>query len=675
MMKQYAECEVFFADDHTEKFRTEINGCTETDSGLCAKVRQVKSEGVELVSLCLRFNEDSGSEGRPLRAQMPIMMKFPLNKSPEALTAMYMLNPWWTRPAFLNGYDEIPQKTRIVFAKFSGCFACLFPMVSNHFVTMLSKGSETEICLEMNAGTEIPCDFDETVFLCGEGDSVEEAVRKVFAYLEKEKGLAPRTERKLPEMLTYLGWCSWDAFYREVNEEGIRAKAKEFQEKSVPVRWMLVDDGWQQVTDRTMDAFEPDPAKFPHGFRQMTEDIRRDSMVKWFGVWHALPGYWDGITPQSNAFKAAENDLLITPAGFVLPDPDNAEGFYGRWYEQLKADGIDFTKVDGQSSLSDLYKNTVPVPEAARGVSAGLEKASSVFGSALINCMGMAMENILARPSLAVSRNSDDFVPSRENGFAEHLLQNAYNSLYHNELYCCDWDMFWTRHPDAKRHALIRAISGGPVYFSDRVGDTDPEILKSLCCPDGELLMMSRSAKPSADCIFSDPVKSGVLKLQNAGRYAGSMAGGIAVFNLTDEKQEFSLSAQEIPELAGKGEYILFDYFRKEVIETDQGGIFRSAIDPQGCAFYTVLPEGEITCLGLTDKYAGFIAVEEQFTTGRRTDFVLHSCGSTGFISRKEVISVTANNKDVTDLLERNGCVYTLTLPEKNGKTILSVTV
>ena len=669
MKDRYAVCEVYFADDTAETFRTDFGSLKETDSGLCALVKKTHSDGAEVISLHLKCREE-----RFLRAEKPIRLKLSVHKQPEAMTAMYMLNPWWTRPAFVKGFDEIPEKTRIVFTKYSDCYGCLFPMVSGRFVTMMGSGSETEIALEMSAGTPLPCDISEPVFLYGEGASAEEAVHRVFAYLEKEKSLAPRSARKMPEMLKYLGWCSWDAFYREVNEEGIRAKAHELAEKKVPVRWMLVDDGWQQVSERTMDAFEPDPAKFPHGFKQMTDDIRRDTDVKWFGVWHALPGYWDGVTPGSRAYAEAEANLIRTPAGYVLPDPQNAEGFYRPWYEQLKKDGIDFTKVDGQSSLTDLYQNTVPIPQAARGVSAGLEQASSVFSGAVINCMGMAMENILARPALAVSRNSDDFVPARENGFAEHLLQNAYNALYHNELYCCDWDMFWTKHPDAARHALIRAVSGGPVYFSDRVLETDPKVLKSLCYPDGKLLMMSRSAKPSADCIFNDPMKSGVLKLHNAGCYAGGTAGVIAVFNLTEETQEYTFSPQEIPELSGERDYLIFDYFRREVMETEQG-LCHSALAPEGCAFYLVLPEEEITCLGLVDKYAGFMAVEEQYRIGFRSDFILHSCGSTGFIARKEVISVSVNNKDVTELLQRNGCVYTIALPEKEGRTILSVTL
>ena len=69
--------------------------------------------------------------------------------------------------------------------------------------------------------------------------------------------------------------------------------------------------------------------------------------------------------------------------------------------------------------------------------------------------MGMSMEQILARPSSAVSRSSDDFFPDRESGFPEHLLQNAYNTLYQDMLYYCDWDMFWTDHKDSVKHSLF----------------------------------------------------------------------------------------------------------------------------------------------------------------------------------------------------------------------------
>ena len=144
-------------------------------------------------------------------------------------------------------------------------------------------------------------------------------------------------------------------------------------------------------------------------------------------------------------------------------------------------------KVDGQSSFWSFAENSLPIGPAAKGMHQAPEGGASYMDGAIINCMGMAMENILSRPTSAISRNSDDFMPNKENGFVEHLLQNAYNSVYHDELYYCDWDMFWTKHEDAVKHSLLRAISGGSIYVSDQIGDTNPDVLKPLAYHNGEI--------------------------------------------------------------------------------------------------------------------------------------------------------------------------------------------
>ena len=99
----------------------------------------------------------------------------------------------------------------------------------------------------------------------------------------------------------------------------------------------------------------------------------------------------------------------------------------------LRREGIDFVKVDGQSAVKNYYENDIPVCRAARETHKALEGAAGAYmGGRLINCMGMSMENILGRQGSAMSRNSDDFLPNEPHGFTEHLLQNAYNAVYHD---------------------------------------------------------------------------------------------------------------------------------------------------------------------------------------------------------------------------------------------------
>lgn len=476
-------------------------------------------------------------------------------------------------------------------------------------------------------------------------------------------------------MFRYLGWCSWDAFYTDVTEDKLRQKADEFIEKQVPVKWMLIDDGWFSAQDKMLYDFAPDKVKFPHGFKNMIDDIREKSDIKWFGIWHALGGYWGGISPESDLVSQESSYLYQTTNGSIVPSPKTGSGFYNDWYEVLKREEIDFIKVDGQSATPFYFENCLPVSEAARGMNQALESGAYRMDGAIINCMGMAMENVLARPVSAISRNSDDFVPGKEEGFSEHLLQNAYNAIYHNELYCCDWDMFWTKHEDSVKHSLLRAISGGPIYFSDKIGNTNPKVLKPLMYEDGRLLMMDRSAKPTEDCIFTDPMENGILKLHNVAPWGGDRkGGGIAAYNLTTQQQTVTFMPADIPDLAVSDQYWVYDYFERKVRSLGRNEIYVDTVESRGFAWYVILPQGQnSSCLGLLDKYVGFSAVESIHEDGNAEIVVLQASGTLGWASQKAPQKVMIDAVDATKEVKKSGELYILSIPETINKTVLSI--
>jgi len=84
----------------------------------------------------IRLNMRQGA----LRKEKPIRVSLPTVQSPEKITAMYMLNDWWTRPAFVEGFQEIPARTQVAFLKYPDRFACLVPMVGKTFKTYLEAG-------------------------------------------------------------------------------------------------------------------------------------------------------------------------------------------------------------------------------------------------------------------------------------------------------------------------------------------------------------------------------------------------------------------------------------------------------------------------------------------------------------------------------------------------------
>ena len=653
-----------------------VNAGKQEKNGTAVSVTDFNEDDIRIGKIDLEILPVTLADIPYTEKDKPVQVRIPVEELPEKITAFYMFNPWWTRPAFCKDLSGIPERTQIALFKMKDRCVCLLPMVGDSYKAVMTAGSADEIVFEMTAGIGGIRRISEPLFIMSEGQTSYEAVHKIFAYLKLHTGLRLREERTVPEVFRYLGWCSWDAFYTEVSDEKIRQKAQEMTERNVPVRWFLIDDGWFGAREKMLADLRPDHEKFPEGFKRMTDEIRANSSIKWFGVWHALGGYWDGIAPGSPAEQQEQKDLYQNRAGSIVPDPGKGAGFYKDWHKLLRSEGIDFVKVDGQSAVPFYYQNGFPLAKAAREIAFSLESGACIMNGAMINCMGMGMETVLSRPASAVSRNSDDFLPAKEESFAEHLIQNAYNSVYHNEIYCCDWDMFWTNHKHAGKHSLLRAISGGPVYVSDRVGETDPEVLRPLTYADGRILMLERSAKPTEDCIFTDSTQNGVLKLHNIGKWGQeNIAGGVAVYNLTDRVQTFVTSPSDVPELDKDQEYWIYDFLEKAVVMPESAKTAGGGLGVGDYKWFVFLPKGQNgSCLGLSDKYCGFTAVEAMFTEGNTDTVVLKGTGNVSWISGKSPVKVLAGGRKVTDQMSSNGCLHTLRLPESAEKAVITIT-
>lgn len=627
--------------------------------------------GCHRMDLNLQILNPAGQESRSLRADSPIRVELSA-QAPQAITSFYLYNPWWTRPAFGSDFSEIPEKTQLALFQYSDRIVCFLPMVGTRFKAMLRPGTSSSLCLELSAGVEGITSLQEPLCFWAEADTAAQAVEQVFRAVCRVKGLRPRQEKALPELFRYLGWCSWDAFYAQVDEEKLLAKAEELKEKQVPVRWMLIDDGWMQVNGRQLSAFGPDPVKFPRGFAPLVQQLHQSTSIRWVGVWHALMGYWDGVDPAGSLAKSQV--LAQAEDGLLALNPKEAGSFYRDWYTELKAAGIDFAKADGQSAASIFFHHRMPLAEAAAGLGQALEAAAGIFDGAVINCMGMAMETVLARSSSALSRNSDDFVPQKPESFSEHLLQNAYNALYHNKLYICDWDMFWTNHPAGAKHALLRAVSGGPVYVSDRLGETVPEVLKPLCDPEGRIYRMDRSAQPTEDCVFRDPRKDGVLKLQNTVSGKACRAGGLAVFNLTGKAQPFTIGPGQLAELPRAEAWLVYDWFRKKASVVQADGLQTGILEPEAYGWYLLFPiNGDFVPLGLTEKYVSPGALESLRVQTREARFRLRQTGTSAWWCRHTPRQVRLNGQDLTACLRFTGGLWELPLPEAAEPADLTV--
>jgi raffinose synthase len=128
-------------------------------------------------------------------------------------------------------------------------------------------------------------------------------------------------------------------------------------------------------------------------------------------------------------------------------------------------------------------------------------------------------------------RASDDFYPKNSASQTIHIASCAYNSVMLGEIAVVDWDMFHSKHECALIHAVARAVSGGPVYVSDGIGNHDVSILRRLVLPGGDVLRTNQPARPTVDCLFSDVMRDGqtALKVFSLNKGGG---GVVAAFNV-----------------------------------------------------------------------------------------------------------------------------------------------
>ena len=64
--------------------------------------------------LKLEIEQDGCRRSDNLEEELPIILELETDIQPEAMTAMYLLNDWWTRPAFIRTFQEIPELTKAV---------------------------------------------------------------------------------------------------------------------------------------------------------------------------------------------------------------------------------------------------------------------------------------------------------------------------------------------------------------------------------------------------------------------------------------------------------------------------------------------------------------------------------------------------------------------------------
>lgn len=565
--------------------------------------------------------------------------------------AAHRYEPFWIQPRAGATLADFPVETQF----------CLFELASGA-VALVAGLMDAPLRASLRAEGE------ELVLVLDSGDPESRAQSALSLYvavhedvfaLTREGARAVsgrlgagrlRRDKSTPDFTDDFGWCTWDAFYQEVSHDNVRQGLQSFRAGGVEPRFVILDDGWQRVRsaptgERRLSGFGVDEAKFPGGLRGTVELAKGEFGVRTFLVWHAVHGYWGGVDGAAlgdygvrDQLRWYSPEILSHAPAFNVehwgpvvgtPAPSALQSFYDDYHAALAEMGVDGVKVDNQASVEGVSHGDGGRVRVMQATVQALEASTAKhFAGRLINCMSCSSERVYLAKDSTLLRSSVDFWPAIPASHGLHVYTNAVFGLFFGEFVLPDWDMFQSGHRAGAFHAAARAVSGGPVYVSDKPGGHDFELLRSLVLSDGSVLRARGVAVPTRDSVFGDPLTEPVLyKVWNENAHNRVLGVFNARYREPSEKLEGSVAASDVPGLPA-GDYALYFGRARQLVRVTRDARVALSLATLEAEVVTIAAiERGVAALGLADKLNGGAAITRQSFVGGAYELELREGG------------------------------------------------
>ena len=422
-----------------------------------------------------------------------------------------------------------------------GSYLSLLPLTAQNATTRFHVNDGGELKIELlHAGTaKVNGDFP--ILSWAKSKDLYQATYKAWdraaSLPQLEKMAGRREEKTYPEMFNYLGWCTWQqyAWNTAVTQEGLMKYYNKLEASNMPVRWLLIDDGWQNTQNMELINFQPSPEKFPSGWEVLKEK-KGEGKIKWTGLWHAFNGHWNGIHENhtlSGIDMMKHNDLLL-----VEDDQEDIQKYYERMAETTEEGGFDFVKVDVQARALTKYSGTKdPVSTVNQQLTALEEEVRRERDLGIINCMAMNTVQLFNTPYSTVTRVSQDYIVGNMPKAKSHIYQSYLSTIWLGYTVFPDHDMFHSSDSVSGRlMAVSKALSSAPVYLSDKPSEFIPENILPLTLSNGKLIKPLAPAVPIQRSIFKNVFDKPNPFIVSAP--LNNKSAAIAAYNLTKSGTE-----------------------------------------------------------------------------------------------------------------------------------------
>jgi len=265
------------------------------------------------------------------------------------------------------------------------------------------------------------------------------------------------------------GWCSWFAWFRDIDEEKLHRAAEVFSRELLPwgYTYFQVDDGYQQDPGGPPESWLVPNDKFPSGLADLAGTIRSKGLV---------PGIWTYASFHDPDWVEAHPEMFVrTPAGepargmwvgYVMDAsvPATRDEIIRPIYRGLKEMGWGYFKVDALRHLRYEGYNSHPGYFSARGldrVEVFRDYARTVRSeigeeSFMLGCWGIRPELIGIIDGCRIGGDGFSYA-----GLAQ------YNS-FNNVIWRNDPDHVELTPEEAWRSCMVTSLTGSVLMLTDR---------------------------------------------------------------------------------------------------------------------------------------------------------------------------------------------------------------
>lgn len=488
------------------------------------------------VELPLNGNERISGDGFQMLSQTAGSTSQPhdVGRCPDN-NAEYRLYPEYARKRYYN-YLVIEHSDHFSLFGFTSCHR-----FAGYFEIELSEGNSKVHAfidgesVQVNAGDEL-----ETLVLL-RGPNLAALYDAFSSHIAANHPPRAHVKASAP-----IGWCSWYAYYADVNEQNIRQNLAQMDAISPDMEWLLLDDGYQAFMGDWLVPSE----RFTNGVKSLIADIKAQG--KRPAIWlapfiaqkesHLFQTHPDWFVTNEHGEPLKAEDITYsgwrcTPWYMLdFANPEVCEHITSVLRVMRNEWGVELFKLDANYWGALKGKRSQPNVTGVEAYRMGMEAIAKGIGNGwILGC------NAPMWPSLGLvdaMRVSDD-VERHTHRYQQIAKESFYRSWQHRRLWQLDPDCIALT-PLAGQHVEERnfifhrdaLFASGGVMLS---GDPLPEL--SEFAKTALPALFARQGMASEAAQFNDLSLSHAVLQLNDGRTAHCL------FNLYTDSQTIELTA------------------------------------------------------------------------------------------------------------------------------------